>query len=383
MESLQGKAGPVEDAPSGMRSNRTADDAVTRGRRVLPWILVGVLAIVAVAAVGWAGVTVLRPSEDPLEASTFTTVSVEQGEVGSSMSLNTVATWQQTPVGTNRVAGVVTSVEVEAGQEVTAGQSLYTVDLRPVVIAQGTVPSFRDIALDTTGADVAQLQTLLGTLGFYSGMADGNAGSRTVAAIKAWQKSLGLAQTGVVSAGDIIVVPSLPARVTLNNELIAVGGTLGGGELLLNALPESPEFTLSVTSAQAASIPEGTRVEITSPDADVWEAFAGGQDLDAETQNVMIALAGKDGGTICGDACGQIPVTGDTSMLSQIITTETVSGLVVPSAALVTTADGEIAVIDESGTETAVEVIASAQGMSVIDGVDEGTRVRVPAEASS
>ena len=94
---------------------------------------------------------------------------------------------------------------------------------------------------------------------------------------------------------------------------------------------------------------------------------------------IQVALTGRDGAVICGEACGEIPVTEPALLLSRIITVESVAGLTVPSAALVTDAAGEVAVIDESGERRPVQVVTSARGMSVIEGVDAGLRVRVPA----
>jgi hypothetical protein len=72
-------------------------------------------------------------------------------------------------------------------------------------------------------------------------------------------------------------------------------------------------------------------------------------------------------------------VTGQTLLQSRIVTEETVTGLVVPSAALLSGADGRTTVTDEEAVSHPVTVVTSARGMSVIEGVPAGTRVRVPA----
>lgn len=66
-----------------------------------------------------------------------------------------------------------------------------------------------------------------------------------------------------------------------------------GGEQVLSALPASPDFTIPVTDAQAGMIPAGTRVEITSPDGDVWTGFTGEQTRDADTGTITLALSGR------------------------------------------------------------------------------------------
>lgn len=349
-----------------------------RAGRVVSRVLAGVVLVAVGAAAAWAVLTVVRPAEDPLTASPFTYVEVTSGEVGSSINLNTVAEWTTVPVGENRAQGVVTAVTVAAGDEVSQGAVLYFVDERPVVIAQGAVPMYRMIGEKAVGTDVAQLQQLLAALGHYDGGADGEAGWGTITAIKAWQKSLGLEATGTVGVADIIFVPSLPTRVSLDTEVIVRGATLVGGESIVKGLPASPSFTIPVTDGQAAMMPTGTRVEVTSPSGTLWEAFVTDQVSSTETQTITVNLTGADDTLICLDACAEIPVTGEARLASRIVTVEPVSGLVVPSAALVTSADGTVGVIDKTGTRHSVSVLAAARGMSVIEGVDAGTSVRVP-----
>lgn len=358
---------------------RLGDPGSANRRSRWPWLVLACLVVLALGAgAAWGALTILRPAENPLEVTDFTFVKVVEGEVGASVTLNTVAKWTPEPVGVNRTEGVITSVEVKAGDEVSQGTTLYTVDLRPVVVAQGDVPAFRTIALGTEGPDVEQLQVMLGALGHYGGIADGRTGAGTVAAIKAWQRTLGVEATGEVGAGDVIYVPALPMRVALDTEIVDRGASLEGGEEVVQGLPSEPEFWIPVTDTQAGMLTTGTRVEIASPDGGAWEAYAGDQRRD-QNDAVTVALTGAERGSICGDRCNQVPVTGQATLSSQIITVEAVQGLIVPSAALVTQANGQIAVIDDGATMIPVTVKASARGVSVITGVEAGTRVRVPA----
>lgn len=355
-------------------------------RRPARWtvaLLVALPALVLGAALSWAVVTVLQPAEEAVAASPYTTVSVAHGEVGSSITLNTVARWTSSPIGVNRAPGVVTTVDIEPGAEVSQGSPIYTVDLRPVVVAQGAVPAFRPIAEGSEGPDVVQAQAMLTAKGFYGGPADGKAGRGTVRAITEWQKSLGVAPTGVIEVGDIIFVTSLPTRVALDEGVVKPGATLSGGEPVLQGLSTAPRFEVPVTSGQAAMMPEGTKVNITSPTGDTWVALAGTQQSDVETGSISVALTGEADGSICAGGCGQIPVVGEALLSSTIVTVPTAAGLVVPSAALVSDAEGNIAVITVDGERLPVTVVAAARGMSVVEGVDEGTKVRVPGEGSS
>lgn len=353
-----------------------------RFQKFIPLIGFGLIGALIAGGAVWAVMTVMQPAEDPLDATSYTYVRVTPGEVGSSMQLNTVAEWESTPVAANRAAGIVTAVTVKAGAEVKQGSELYSVDLRPVVIGAGSVPMFRDVGAGMTGADVKQLQQLLTDLGFYDGPVGGQSGAGTAKAIVAWQKSLGMEQTGVVGVGDVIFVPTLPTRVALDSSMVFPGASLSGGEAAVSELPVSPTFTIPATDAQAALIPTGSRVEITASEGGTWQGFTGEQTRDAGTGTVMVRLAGKDGATICGDQCDQVPVSGQTLMASRVVRVETVEGLVVPSSALVTDAKGQVAVVDEQGDRRPVSVKAAARGMSVIEGIGDGTRVRVPGEVT-
>lgn len=346
-----------------------------------PWLVVAGFAILAVGAAGaWAVLTVLRPAEDPLASTEHTYVEVSEGSVGTSIALNTVAAWDQVPVASNQASGIVTAIAVDAGAEVHQGSTLYTVGLRPVVAGHGEVPMFRDIGAGTSGADVRQLQEMLAALGYYGGAIDGKAEQGTAAAIKSWQAALGVEKTGVVAVGDVVFLPQLPTRVAFDPELISRGVTLTGGEAGILGLSAAPRFWIPVTDSQATMISDGGAVEVSAPDGQVWHGIAGEQKRNAEDNTVTVAVTGVDGTALCGEACAQVPVSGQSTLPSQIVTVEQVDGLVVPSAALVTTADGVTAVIDGDDNRIPVEVVASAKGMSVITGVEDGLRVRVPAE---
>ncbi len=342
--------------------------------------MVGIALVVLLAGtvIGWAAATVLTPPKDLSDATTFTFVTVERGDVGSSINLNAVAEWTLSPVGSNQASGTVTSVNIEPGQQVTAGAVLYTVNLRPVVIGQGAVPSFQGLSQGSKGADVAQLQSLLASLGFYKGSINGAFAYSTAAAVRAWQKSLGIVPDGTVHAGDVVFVPNLPTRVALDPKVIKRGASVAGGEPVVTGLPPEPSFYLPVTQAQAALIANGTVVEITGPKKEKWVGVASVHVADENSQ-VKVMLTGRDGASICGDACASIPVTDPSSFSSRVVTVATVSGLRVPSAALQSTANGQTVVIDKDGKSHRVAVVASARGMSIITGVSKGMKVRVPA----
>ncbi len=362
-----------------MAQNLTAG----RGRSVARWAA-GVVVVLAVGVVaGWAGHEVLMPASGGTASEVSSTyATVAEGEVGSSMSLKVSSSWPSHASGVNKAAGTVTSVEVSAGDHVSAGDELFTVDLRPVVVAKGAVPAFRSLQQGDSGADVRQLQQLLKKLGMYSQSVNGAFDAGVTRAVKIWQSQLGVDADGVVQAGDVLYLSSLPARVTLDAGVVRTGAQLVGGERVVRTLASAPTFVLNVTATQASRIAEGADLQITSPQGDVWTAFAGTQTLLDDGATVSVALSGKDDTSVCGNDCDQLSASGSTALDSTIVTVPKTTGLVVPSAALMTSASGTVQVVDSEGNSLPATVSATANGMSVIsgEGIRAGLSVRVPVQ---
>lgn len=372
---------PQDRLSAGTAPGSPQDDSlqwVERPRRRRGIVLLVAVVLAVGVAVGWAAAVVFRPAPDVPVAADYTTTDVVAGEVGAQSSLSVVAAWSRQPGGVNRASGVVTSVAATTGAPAEAGAELYAVDLRPVFAAEGDVPAFRDLAAGAEGDDVAQLQRLLTALGHYDGDDDGVFDAPTAAAVRAWQRDVGVNDDGVVRAGDVVFVGDLPARLIVDGELVSPGTSLAGGEAAVQRLSDAPSFTLEVTREQAARAPEGTAVSIAAPEGETWSAQVGGS-APGEEDGLVLTLESASDGAVCGDACSTIDVGGRTLLDAVVVTDPPVRGLTVPVAALRTDAAGEAYVIDESGGEHAVEVVASVGGMAVVEGVPEGTRVRVPA----
>jgi len=361
-------------APSTALVRGERDEKPTR--RVVPILVSGVLAILVGVALGAAGFAVFSPGRDIDSTSDFVLATVEEGEVASTITLNTVAAWDAVPRGVNRGAGVVTSIAVADGTEAVVGSVLYSLDLRPVVVARGSVPSFRDLSNGATGQDVVQLQEFLAHLELYSDSSDGRFGPRTATAVKAWQRQLGVAADGIVRAGDLIYLPALPIRVVLDREVLVVGGSLSGGETVLSGLSDEPTFTIPISDAQVLLLDPGTRVEIAAGDAHDWTAIVDEITTNAEGET-FAHLVPADGDSICAPDCGVLSPSEETLLTSQVIVVEPVVGLRLPTAAVQTRADQSTFVTDAEGEEHDVVVVASARGMSVVEGVAAGLSVRV------
>lgn len=368
----------VRDAGSELMVSKPS-----RVRRVLSVSGLVVLMLAVGVAVGWAAASVFAP-HPVLNESTYTLVTVEPGSVKSSMTVNAYAVWSRTPITSNSAAGTVTKVGVTTADPVTAGDTLYWVDLKPVVVLPGVVPAFRTMQEGSKGEDVAQLQAFLIAHKYLQASPKGTWDETTTAGVRAWQKKAGMDVDGVVDTGEVVFVPSLPARLVFDDGVIRVSGRLSGGEDAIFQLASKPEFTLPVSDSQAALMPVGSRVEVRNPDGGTWQAWIIDQSQ-SDPGLVTLALSGSaDSNTsVCGNECGMVPGDADGVLLrSQVITVEETNGLVVPSAAVMTTPDGKTALIDANGTVLPVTVLAGAKGMTVIEGVPAGTLVRAPAEVS-
>ena len=93
------------------------------------------------------------------------------------------------------------------GEVLHRGSTVYRLDGQPVPLFYGTVIPDRALYLGVSdGPDVAQLQENLIALGFASGISPStHFSTATEQAVKKWQASIGVAETGVVALGDFVL----------------------------------------------------------------------------------------------------------------------------------------------------------------------------------
>lgn len=349
-------------------------------RRLVAWLILGGLLVLAGLVGFWAGRVALEPPDDPLavpeEPVTF---EVVEQSVGRSLRFAAVGEWEVSPLARAGSAGVVTSVGFVSGDEVGVGDALYTVGLRPVVVAEGAVPAFRDMARSVEGADVRQLQEFLAGAGYLNVEADGVFGSATVAAVRAWQDDVGVDDDGVVRLGDVMFVDSLPARVAATEALV-VGAPLGGGEVVLNRLAGEPRVWVPLSPEQRNLVPLSGEVRVSYPGG-VWEAVIA-EAVESTVQGIVsldLVLEAPGGGPVCGSSCAEwVSLTGRTDFGAEVVVVPETTGPVVPAAAIVTDAGGGHSVRLVSGATVPVEVVESTNSLAVVSGVDAGDVVVLP-----
>lgn len=367
----------------GTTTGSVASITKSRGKQRRNIAITALLCILLGGATGWAVTSLLTPPQNPLASNQVTYAQAAPGQVEDTVLTGVLASWQVSAGGQNQATGIVTGLKVQQGAEISQGTPLYTVNLRPTIAARGETPAFRAISAGAEGEDVTQLQTMLQELGFFHGKIDGVVRWDTTAAIRAWQKGLGIDPSGTVELGDVMFIPQLPARIKIDSEKLYRGATLAGGEEVIGTYDPTPTFTIPATRKQATRIKDGALVRIQGAEGSSWEALAGEHKPEDERNGdgVTIELRSTGDAPICGADCGKIPVTGENIYNADVVLLAAVKGITVPTAAITTTPSGKAVVLDRKGKKHPVTVVASAKGMSVVRGIRKGFTVRVPAAA--
>lgn len=340
--------------------------------RRLVWVL-GLSAAAALGAV--CTYATLQPPSVELSGSGELTVTVVEATVGRSVPYVVRGVWPTSPAGVGASEGVVTTLDVDDADVIASGSVVYTVGLRPVVVATGVVPSFRDLSDGSTGRDVSQLQALLRETGHLSVPArEGVVDDVTTTAVRSWQRSLGVEADGVVRVGDVIYLPTLPARAVVVDE-ITVGSRVSDGQVVIEVLADQPELSITVPLDQVEQVSSGALV-VTLGD-DTVEAVVASSRV-TETGDVVLVLSAPDGGLLCGERCGEVPRDPTVATYrAERVVVPSVTGAAVPTSAVQTAGDGATFVTSPQGERLPVEVQAQGDGLTVLEGVAVGAEVRL------
>jgi peptidoglycan hydrolase-like protein with peptidoglycan-binding domain len=118
----------------------------------------------------------------------------------------------------NRLPGTVTWTPA-VGNVVRVNRPLYEVDGRKVYLLDGSYPVYRPLTAGLAGKDVLQLERNLRALGFDEDRAmrvDRTWDAGTTAAVRGWQRSKGIADTGAIEAGRVVFQPGGRRVATLS-----------------------------------------------------------------------------------------------------------------------------------------------------------------------
>ncbi|MET9786810.1 peptidoglycan-binding protein [Streptomyces canus] len=401
-----------------------------RGRRtvLVASALVVVAAVAVVGALGLGGggadegssAPPRSGSTVPVTRTTLTERTTVDGQLGYGTEI-------PLPV---KATGTVTWLPAE-GTTVERGGTLLRVDDRPVVLLYGTLPMYRELGLtagtqegtrqetgtegdtqdsgdqgrtdETSGApdpsgsptpggagaggtggtlrgmDVLQFESDLAALGYTGFTVDEEFTDLTARAVKRWQKSLGLPQTGTVGIGDVVYSAG---KVRIGHASVRLGSP--ATDDVLTYTGTSRKVVVNASAAEDSWAVRGAAVTIGLPD---------GKSVKGEVASVgKSATAPEEGGGDGGSAAPTVPVTitiKDQKSVGRLesapVTVEYVGReradvLTVPVAALVALAEGGHGLETADGRFVAVKTGLFADGRVEVSGsaVREGMNVRIP-----
>ncbi|GAA5165273.1 MULTISPECIES: peptidoglycan-binding domain-containing protein [Amycolatopsis] len=220
----------------------------------------GAVLAVSVACLGTAFVVATPPADDPgagQSAPTATAQVKRQKLVVSDRQSGTLGYAGEYHVTGNR-PGVLTGLP-PVGQVITQGKAVFHLDGRPVPLWHGDTPFWRPLEPGVeAGVDVRELEQNLKDLGYFRGAVDRKFTDATAAAIKNWQKALGLEETGKVEPGSVVVLPT-DIRVTA---VTGVPGAAAQGKIL-DASGTGRVVTVKMPVSKQSEAVAGSEVDIT------------------------------------------------------------------------------------------------------------------------
>lgn len=262
------------------------------------------------------------------------------------------------------------------GTQLASRSVLYRVDDTPVIAVEGALPQWRAFEAGMTdGPDVRQLEESLRAWGHLKGVADERFDARTAAAVKAWQKELGLPRTGVVEKGRVQFVTG---SFVVGEASAKVGDQVGGA---------SPLYATGRTDRiVTVDLPVGS--SLARVDGAVSVALPDGRSVPGHVSAVGSPRAADGGKTVvpvtvvfdAPDAAGDLS---DANVSVEFVSETATDVLSVPVVALGASVDGGfvVDVVWEDGSTTSVPVevgLFAGDRVEVRGEVAEGDRVVVP-----
>jgi peptidoglycan hydrolase-like protein with peptidoglycan-binding domain len=354
-----------------------------RRRRLVGWTGAVVGAVVlaagatAAAAVGFGGggaaappATNLPPATAQVTRQTMLDTADVPGDLGYG-STTTLA---------GRIPGIITKVPL-AGDVIRRGKPAYRVDNTPVVLMYGDVAAYRTLARGVSGADVRQLENNLKALGYGAFSVGNTYTAATARAVKRWQKSLGLPQTGQVELGRVLFAPG---EIRIDSVVAGVNQSTGDGQEVLHYTGTSRVVTAQLQVSQQRLARQGAQVQIQMPD---------GKRVAGRVERVYTVIeqpadSGSDALTMIEAVISLSDPTAAAGVEAAVVTVvftadERENVLTVPIAALVALAEGGYGVEVVEGATThyiKAETGLFAAGLVEVtgDGLREGMTVGMP-----
>jgi hypothetical protein len=351
---------------------------VTRNR-----IIGGAAALVVVAAliIGIAIVTAHahKPAPPPAAAA-VNTATVVRTNLSNSQTLPGTLGFGPASTVTGKGTGTITSLP-QAGATISRGQALYGIDDQPVIVFYGSSPLYRTLTVATPplqGPDVTVVADNLRALGYS--VPKGDLFTQALSdAVTKWQKKIGMAQTGTLGVGQIVV---FPGAVRVNGIQAQLGDS--STEPVLAVTPTDKVITVPVAATNLTGINTGNKVTITLPSGQLVPGTVGviSQTVQSNNNqqnepgspatppNVNVTITADNPADVANLAAAPVQVAFTTSGKDNV--------LAVPVTALLALRGGGYALQLPNGKLVPVQTGLFANGEVEVSGPDvtEGLRVQ-------
>ncbi|WKK24304.1 peptidoglycan-binding domain-containing protein [Streptomyces olivoreticuli] len=229
--------------------------------------VLGVASVMLVLAAGGGACAVYGTGGDGKPAvnnAPVTTAKVTRSDLVTSTSFSGTLTYASQRDLKAGAAGTVTARPPKAGDTIRRNQPLYEVDRVPVVLFHGEVPMYRELKKGVDGIDVVQLTENLRALGYDGVSGVGKFDAGTEAAVKRWQKRLGVEQTGVVKPEHLVF---LPDEVRVADAKAQSGDKVEANAPVLTLSSAERVVTAQVEDMMRAKLKQGSAVKVSVPGA--------------------------------------------------------------------------------------------------------------------
>lgn len=160
-----------------------------------------------------------------------------------------------------------------------------------------------------------------------------------------------------------------------------MGALASSGDAMVRVRQGTPEFLIAINAQQIAMLPPETTLQVLVDDlqfpAKLGPAF---QVEGGPAEANFYTLVAPDGGSVCADQCHKLPPDEQKSAYASAQVVEEKRGPSVPVGALRLDPTGQVTVARKAGDsveEVAVTVLATQNGVSVVDGLEVGDEVLV------
>jgi peptidoglycan hydrolase-like protein with peptidoglycan-binding domain len=312
-----------------------------------------------------------------------TTAQVVRTDIVSRQRLNGTLTYAGSYTVINEAGPGVYTALPSPGVVVARGQVLYRVNGRPIPLFYGD-PAWRSLGVGVSdGADIKTMELNLLALGFARSstlIANGHFDAFDAAAVRRWQASLGMPQTGTLALGDVVYAAG-PIRVA------AVQPTLGmfaqPGQPAIEATTSQQIVLAPLDVSRQTSVKPGDAVVVDLPDGKtsvpgivtaISPVAAAGSNGGPATVTLTISMTDPS----AGESLDQAPVSVE-------VTDSVHAGvLAVPVMALLAESGGQYAVVVIEGAQRRTVVVTTGlfddRGLVEVAsaGLREGMSVEVP-----